>query len=365
MDIFFSYTIQTKDYRGCCRVGSFPAPEGLSPFLPPDCETLSLLARRRLRKSSAELGIPARLHNCCVSSSGPRTFTDRDICRVLEASGVRPRKRPALHSGSKWYECTPGTMRLAMIAASRGEKTIVPERTAPTETAKKDKKPRDVRSVKPRQSASPRPGHGTASALDWDEAMDLVRKTYFDGRYTESMLLATGCYLGLRISDILRLKWSDVCTTENISIKEKKTGKLRNLRVNNSLRQHALRCRENLAPDSDDEYIFRSYAREDGEPISRQRAAQMLDSIKARYDVRTAETFSTHSLRKTFGRRVWLVECARGRGDQALLLLRDAFGHSDTNITKRYLGIRQEEVLSLYDRIIEEQKNTTHEIQHP
>ena len=67
--------------------------------------------------------------------------------------------------------------------------------------------------------------------------------------------------------------------------------------------------------------------------------------------MKSAKVFSSHTLRKTFGRRIWLQECDQGRGDQALLLLCDVFGHSSIAITKRYLGIRQEEILSVYNSL--------------
>ena len=85
--------------------------------------------------------------------------------------------------------------------------------------------------------------------------------------------------------------------------------------------------------------------------MTRQAVDLMLKKVRVRYRVMSAQVFSSHSLRKTFGRRVWLQECDRGRGDQALLLLCDVFGHSSIAITKRYLGIRQEEILSVYDSL--------------
>ncbi len=39
------------------------------------------------------------------------------------------------------------------------------------------------------------------------------------------------------------------------------------------------------------------------------------------------------------------------RDDEALLLLADVLGHSNIAITKRYLGIRKEEILSVYDSL--------------
>ena len=54
----------------------------------------------------------------------------------------------------------------------------------------------------------------TADAMDWDEAMDLVRNLYRDGNYTMSLLVATGCFTGLRVSDILSLRYSDLFSRE-------------------------------------------------------------------------------------------------------------------------------------------------------
>jgi len=84
---------------------------------------------------------------------------------------------------------------------------------------------------------------------------------------------------------------------------------------------------------------------------ARQAVHLILKKVKDRYHVTSAKVFSSHTLRKTFGRRVWLNECDRGRGDQALVLLCDVFGHANVATTKRYLGIRQEEILSVYDAL--------------
>ena len=41
----------------------------------------------------------------------------------------------------------------------------------------------------------------TADFLEWDEAMNLIRKLYKDGNYNMSLLIALGCFFGLRIGD--------------------------------------------------------------------------------------------------------------------------------------------------------------------
>lgn len=190
--------------------------------------------------------------------------------------------------------------------------------------------------------------HQAADAMDWNEAMMLVQKMYDDGMVRDSLLIDTGCFLGLRVSDLLRLRWEDLLSDEFV-INEQKTGKTRTLRVSSSLMKHAKRCRKELGNPTLDSYVF-VQAKGD-KPISRQTVDLMMKKVKVKYKVKSAKVFSSHTLRKTFGRRIWLQECDKGRGDQALLLLCDVFGHSSIAITKRYLGIRQEEILSVYNSL--------------
>ena len=190
--------------------------------------------------------------------------------------------------------------------------------------------------------------HKAADAMDWNEAMQLVDRMFEQGEYRNALLVAAGCYLGLRISDLLRLRWADILSEEFI-LEEQKTGKVRTLRVNSSLQRFAASCRKQMGNPSVEDYIFVS--ERGGKPISRQAVDVMLKKVKYGYRVRSAKVFSSHTLRKTFGRRVWLQECEKGRGAQALLLLCDVFNHSSVSITKRYLGIRQEEILSVYDAL--------------
>lgn len=191
-------------------------------------------------------------------------------------------------------------------------------------------------------------GHKAADALDWNEAILLIDKMSADGMHRDALLVASGCYLGLRVSDLLSLHWKDLLSDE-FTITEKKTGKKRTLRVAESLQKFARKSRRELNNPPEDAYVF--VAPGANEPLSRQAVDLMLKKVRVRYHVKSAKVFSSHTLRKTFGRRVWLQECDKGRGEQALLLLCDVFGHSSIAITKRYLGIRQEEILSVYDSL--------------
>jgi len=194
--------------------------------------------------------------------------------------------------------------------------------------------------------------HPAADALDWEEAMSVIERLNNDFRFRDAMLMSIGCNLGLRISDILQLRWVDILQDDTLVIKEKKTGKKRSLRINAALRREAILAYNNLEISNNTNYIFVAWNNDGDRPFTRCRAHQILKDIQHRYGIRSAKVFSSHSLRKTFGRRVWISESEKGRGETALVLLSEAFGHSSIAITKRYLGIRQQEILSLYDSII-------------
>ena len=57
-------------------------------------------------------------------------------------------------------------------------------------------------------------------------------------------------------------------------------------------------------------------------------------------------TANAHSLRKIFGRQVYNMNSENS--ELALIKLMELFNHSSIAITKRYLGLRQEEILETY-----------------
>lgn len=183
----------------------------------------------------------------------------------------------------------------------------------------------------------------TSDYLQWDEAMQLVRFLYKDANYKMSLLISIGCFWGLRISDILSLRWNDILNVDEFSIIEHKTGKQRTIRVNPQLKRHIADCYKQINPIGIKSPILVS---QKGTVYTIQRINIILKEIKAEYKL-SIKNFSCHSLRKTFGRQVYNQNS--DNAELALVKLMELFNHSNVAITKRYLGLRQEELLSTYD----------------
>lgn len=183
----------------------------------------------------------------------------------------------------------------------------------------------------------------TADYLIWSDAMNLIRKLQEDGNYSMSLLVALGCFTGLRISDILALRWNQILHTDNFTVQEIKTGKKRTIRINPQLQKHIVDCFTFIHPIGTNAPVLVSRK---GTVFSIQRINILLKEAKNKYRLKV-KNFSSHSLRKTFGRQVYNMNS--DNAELALVKLMELFNHSSVSITKRYLGLRQEEILETYD----------------
>lgn len=183
----------------------------------------------------------------------------------------------------------------------------------------------------------------TSDYIEWDTMLSLVRKLYRDKEYRLSLLIGCGSFFGLRISDLLTLTWSMVLDDHSFVIIEKKTGKRREIKINSNFQKHIADCCTALNITDKNEKCFISRKKT---AYSIQRINVLFKSIKIRYGLRV-EHFSTHSMRKTFGRKV--VEASGANSEFALIKLSEIFNHSDTMTTRRYLGLRLEELMETYD----------------
>lgn len=183
----------------------------------------------------------------------------------------------------------------------------------------------------------------TSDYLEWDTAMSLIRKLFKDRNYRMSLLIGCGSFFGLRISDLLSLSWSMLLDDDKFVLHEKKTGKRRVVKINADFQQHIRKCHDALHITNDNEKCFLSQKKM---IYSTQRINVLLKEIKKQYNLKI-EHFSTHTMRKTFGRKVF--ESSGENANIALVRLSELFNHSNISVTKIYLGIREKELLETYD----------------
>ena len=183
----------------------------------------------------------------------------------------------------------------------------------------------------------------TSDYMEWDVILSLIRKLYRDGNYRMSLLIGCGCFFGLRISDILTLTWYMLLDDDKFTLNEKKTNKRRVVKINADFQQHIKQCHDALHITNDNEKCFLSQKKM---VYSTQRINVLFKEIKKKYNLKI-EHFSTHTMRKTFGRKVF--ESAGENANMALMRLSELFNHSNVSVTKIYLGIREKELLETYD----------------
>lgn len=176
----------------------------------------------------------------------------------------------------------------------------------------------------------------TSDYLNFDSTLNKAMKIIkTDKNYKLGFLVVFGINAGLRISDIFKLKHEDL-ESDSIPLIESKTNKKRIIRLNDNIKKAYDHLKERCPETTG--YIFTS---NQNTVFSSQYVNRKLKEMFGSKSL----AVSTHSLRKTFGRRVWENN---NQTDKALLYLSELFNHSSPAITKRYLGIRQEELDDIY-----------------
>ena len=183
----------------------------------------------------------------------------------------------------------------------------------------------------------------TADYLNWEQMTNLLRKLYSDQNYKMCLLIAIGSFWGLRISDILALRWNDILEKDSIEIIEKKTKKKRLITINPQLKQLINDCYVMIKPIGIQSYVFTS---QKGGVYSIQRINIILKQIKLKYKL-DIQHFSTHTFRKTMGRQV--LNLSGEKAEFSLIKLMEIYNHSSLKITKAYLGLKSDEIKETYE----------------
>ncbi|WP_026575969.1 site-specific integrase [Bacillus sp. UNC438CL73TsuS30] len=149
-------------------------------------------------------------------------------------------------------------------------------------------------------------------------------------------LFVFGINTGLRVSDILPLKVGDIRGKTHVNVVQQKNGKPRRI----SLKQLAPEIDNYTKGMSDEDYLFPS--RKGNKPISETQAYRAL--VKAGEGIDRTD-IGTHTMRKTFGYHHY-------KRNKDIAILQEIFSHAAPSITKRYIGITQDEIDESIDFVL-------------
>jgi integrase len=155
-------------------------------------------------------------------------------------------------------------------------------------------------------------------------------------RYSQQMasIWRLGINLGLRISDLLSIKFSDVAS-DRIILRESKTNKKANIILNRKA-QKVIEELRNAHPTH--VYLFQSYRsrgtiNQAPKPLTRRAVLNALSEVGEELNLK----LGTHSMRKTRGYHLY-------KATKDLARVMKMLRHSCQSHTLRYIGVAQEQV---------------------
>lgn len=155
-----------------------------------------------------------------------------------------------------------------------------------------------------------------------------MKSALFDlGGSRDRFLFVFGINTGLRISDIISCSVGQIRAKAYTDIVEQKTGKIRRVHLL-AIQPEIIEYTDTMA---DTAFLFPS---RNGGHISRTQAYRIL--VRAGDWIGRSD-IGTHTMRKTFGYHYY-------KKTHDIATLMEIFGHSAPSITKRYIGIRDDEI---------------------
>ena len=184
-------------------------------------------------------------------------------------------------------------------------------------------------------------GSCTSDALDFQMVLDYGRNLIWQGKRPKiGFLMILQINTGLRISDILKTTHREISSKKAGDIwelRETKTKKLRKVTINKNVVDGYIDLRKRLGSVNPDEYIFTSQKR-------MVYSTPALNTILKKEFAGKARHISTHSLRKTWGKRCYDLDSS----SRNFANISRALNHSTLSMTYTYIGIQDEEIADLY-----------------
>ena len=190
---------------------------------------------------------------------------------------------------------------------------------------------KDVPKKKPKKGVSAKGRITKSHSIDFDKAYNSALRMKGTKNENFGFYIVVAIHTGLRIGDILKLKRKNF-EDGVYQLREQKTGKAKTLPFNKKVLEYFNELRNKS------EIVFRSNK---GTTFCSQTINR---KIKQTFQAKN-KNYSSHSLRKSFGRKVYEMN---NRSEDALVSLSEIYNHTDLRVTRTYLDITQEKLDSIY-----------------
>ncbi len=167
------------------------------------------------------------------------------------------------------------------------------------------------------------------------QQIDAMKSYLKEQNLRDFLLFVLGINSGLRISDLLLLKISDVKIKDRVVIREKKTGKIKDFPLSDTCKKTINEYLANI--NSERKWLFKS--NKGDRPITRIQAYRIIN--QAAHAVGIKDAIGTHTLRKTFG--YWAYKSGAD-----VTRIQKLLNHSAPSVTLAYIGITKDELDNIY-----------------
>lgn len=190
---------------------------------------------------------------------------------------------------------------------------------------------------------------GTTQPIKEIRQIEELKEFYIKRKpnYRNYALICLGINSALRISDLLLLRWGQVYDFQqghykkHIMLTEQKTQKKTSIAINDGAVAGLESHRRSLGDIDGEAYIFPGRY---GDQLSLSRSQAYRIIKNAAVELHFEEGISCHSLRKTFGYHAWK------KGVHPAVLT-EIYNHSSYKVTRRYLGINQDDKDEIFLRL--------------
>ena len=166
-------------------------------------------------------------------------------------------------------------------------------------------------------------------------------KRMLAGNPRDLCIFVLGINTNLRASDILNLRVRDVQGQDELVLKEKKTGKIRRITLNDAVRKAINNLLASMSNPDDESYLFLGLR---GNPLTVPTLSRMVKTWCQAINL--PGNYGSHSLRKTWG---YHQRVSFGMGLPELMV---CFNHSSQRQTLDYLCVQPEEVKNIYLNVL-------------